>query len=75
MGSRKQAPKQLLPPAAGFANVKRIGKEPFMELPPFSSRPFNPPLRAATPNNKTGEDCPRRSWLRNAFEQVYPLGG
>ncbi len=25
--------------------------------------------------NKAGEDCPRRLWLRNAFEPVYPPGG
>ena len=25
--------------------------------------------------NKTGEDCPRRLCLRNAFDQVYPHGG
>ena len=25
--------------------------------------------------NKTGEDCPRRLCLRNAFEPVYPRGG
>ena len=27
------------------------------------------------PENKAGEDCPRRLCLRNAFEQVYPHGG
>ncbi len=32
-------------------------------------------ITAAFAQNKTGEDCPRRSCLKNAFDQVYPHGG
>jgi hypothetical protein len=33
------------------------------------------PFQGRAPDNKAGEDCPRRLSLRNAFEQVYPHGG
>jgi hypothetical protein len=40
-----------------------------------SNEPRSKPLSGPALNNKTGEDCPRRFCLRNAFEQVYPHGG
>ena len=33
------------------------------------------PFHGCAAENKTGEDCPRRLCLRNAFDQVYPHGG
>jgi hypothetical protein len=50
-------------------------REEHMEPLAFSSDPREEPFGRAEPENKTGEDCPRRLCLRNAFEQVYPHGG
>jgi len=46
-----------------------------MDLVLSSAPSFRKPFQGFAPENKTGEDCPRRLCLRNAFEQVYPHGG